>query len=127
MVALALDTGAVLCGVMEIRYVGRGQKYELYRSTWTAYSNFADMCDHNYKELELAGAAELLGKPEWQDKEDNLVKEVEAFGFKVTHNLIHPEYCVVMDKVGGNIHMTGNGDIRGGKYLCENGTTNESK
>ena len=32
-----------------------------------------------------------------------------------------------MDEVGGNIHMTGDGDIGGEQYLCEKGTIPQMK
>ena len=105
----------------------RGQKYELDRATWTTYANFDAMYTHNYEELVDAGVAKLLNTPEWQDKEGNIVEEPDAFGCKVTHQLTHPDYCIVMDEVGGNIHMTGDGDIGGEQYLCEKGTIPQMK
>ena len=31
-----------------------------------------------------------------------------------SHRLSHPEYCVALDEVGGNINMKGDGYIGGG-------------
>ena len=105
----------------------RGQKYELDRATWTTYANFDAMYEHNYEELVEAGVASLMDTPEWQDKEGNTVEGADSFGCKVTHQLTHPDYCIVLDEVGGNIHMTGDGDIGGEQYLCEKGTVPQMK
>ena len=42
-----------------------------------------------------------------------MVTEANVFGCMVTHDLIQPDYCVVGDKVGGNLNMIGDGHIRG--------------
>jgi len=44
-----------------------------------------------------------------------------AVGCKITHKLKHPYVLVVMDEVGGNINMKGDGHIRGEMYLTEVG------
>ena len=105
----------------------RGQKYELDRSSWTTYANFSDMYKHNYTEMEEAKVAELLASPQWMDKEGKIVEESEAYGCKATHRLNHPEYCVVLDEVGGNINMKGDGHIGGETYLCEPGVIPQQK
>ena len=48
--------------------------------------------------------------------------ESKAFGYKVTHSLIHPTMCVVGVEVGGNIFMQDDGYIGGTRLLCERGT-----
>ena len=53
--------------------------------------------------------------------------EAAAFGCKCSHILRHPEYCVVLDEVGGNINMKGDGHIGGEMYLCEPGVILEQK
>ena len=105
----------------------RGQKYELDRSTWTTYANFSDMYMHNYTEMQLAGVAELLPTPEWMDRKGLIVEEARAFGCKCSHRLSHPDHCVVLDEVGGNINMKGDGHIGGEKYLCEPGVIPQQK
>ena len=69
--------------------------------------------------MEEAKVAELLASPQWMDKEGKIVEESEAYGCKATHRLNHPEYCVVLDEVGGNINMKGDDHIGGEKYLCK--------
>ena len=105
----------------------RGQKYELDRASWTTYRNFKDMYVHNYAQMEVAGVAKLLGTPQWQDKDGDICDEANAYGCKVTHEITHPEYCVVMDEVGGNINQTGDGDVGTEKYLCEKGRIPQEK
>ena len=85
----------------------RGQKYALDRANWTTYANFAEMYDHCYHEMEVAGVARKLDEPVWMDSEGNVVDEGDAIGCKVTHEFLHPEYCVVGDEVGANINMSG--------------------
>ena len=46
---------------------------------------------------------------------------------QVTHQLDHPEYCVVMDKVGENMNMQGDGYIGGKTFLCELGVIPQEK
>jgi len=47
------------------------------------------------------------------------MSEAQLYGCQVTHQMDHLEYCIVMDKVGGNINMQGDGHIGGEKFLCE--------
>ena len=49
--------------------------------------------------------------PLWQDKVGNFVSEENAYGCKVTHELTDPDYCIVLDEVGGNINQKGDGHI----------------
>ena len=39
-------------------------------------------------------------------------------GYKVTHEIKHPEMCVVMDKVGGNTSQKGDWHIGGKLLVC---------
>ena len=79
------------------------------------------MYTHNYTEMVEAGVVKLLDNPEWQNKKGEIVNEVQVYGCQVTHQLDHPEYCVVMDEVGGNINMQGDGHIGGETFLYELG------
>ena len=92
--------------VSQIRYK-RGQKYELDRALWTTYANFHDMYTHNYTGMVKANVAKLLDNLEWKNKKGESVSETQAYGCQVTHQMDQPEYCVVMDEVGGNINMQG--------------------
>ena len=84
------------------------------------------MYQHNYTLIVDAGVAVVLEFPEWKDKGGKTVDKADEFGCKAIHKLIHPDYCIVMDEVGGNIHMKGDGHIGGEKYLIQrcNSTTN---
>ena len=96
----------------------RGAKYSLDRANWSTYTNFNDMYEHNYEEMEMAGVAVRLDEPVWKDRSGNIVEEADALGCKVTHDLIHPEMCIVGDEVGGNLNMDGDGHVGGTKLLC---------
>ena len=88
----------------------RGQKYELSQDKWTTYANFKQMYDHIIEELVIGNIAEELDEPVWMDTHQNIVDEEQAFGCKVMHQILCPEWCVVGDKVGGNISMKGDSD-----------------
>ena len=105
----------------------RGKKYSLDRSNWTTWSNFDDMYRHNYHEMEIAGVAKRLDEPVWKDRQGRIVDESDAFGCKVTHELIHPEYCIVGDEVGGNLNMSGDGHVGGQKLLCATDSVPQKK
>ena len=76
------------------------------------------MYSHEYNEMVEAGVAVELDTPQWKDKDGLNVGEENAYGCRCTHDLIHPDYFVVMDEVGGNINMKGDGHIGGEKYFC---------
>ena len=71
--------------------------------------------------MEEAGVAEALASPEWTEREGKITEEAVAFGCKCSHRLSHPEYCVVLDEVGGNINMNGDEHIGREMYLCNSG------
>ena len=96
----------------------RGQKYELDRDNWTTYSNFLQMYDQIYEEMEEAGVARKLLIPEWQDVNGKTCDVADSVGCKVTHELTYPEMCIVMDEAGGNTSQKGDGHIGGKLLVC---------
>ena len=62
------------------------------------------MYDQVIEELQNANLTELLETPKWMDKDGKEVKEGNMFGCKVTHNILRPDMCLVMDEVGGNTY-----------------------
>ena len=74
-----------------------------------------------------AGIAVKRNSPAWMDKNGEIVTEEEAFGCKVTHDLLHPEYAIVLDEVGGNTNQKGDGNVGGELMLCERGKTPQKK
>ena len=52
----------------------RGKKYELDRSAWSTYANFAQMYDQVIEELDNSNLMELLETPKWMDKDGKEVK-----------------------------------------------------
>ena len=105
----------------------RGQKYELDRQNWTTYANFADMYDHCVIEMEQAGVAKKLDEPTWMTKEGQECDPENAFGCKVTHQIVRPDMCLCGDEVGGNICMAGDGHVGGELFLSAKGTVPQNK
>ena len=65
--------------------------------------------------------------PIWKDSYANICTEEDSFGYKVTHALTHPEMCIVMDEVGGNISQKGDGHIWGKLLVCGKGIIPQNK
>ena len=62
------------------------------------------------------------------DKSGNIVSDKShAFGCKVTHDLIHPDWCLVGDDVGRKISMKGDGHVGRRLYLTAKGKTESRK
>ena len=61
----------------------KGQNYELNRSNWTTYQNFAQMYESIEEDLIAAGVATLLDEPIWMTANGNVVEEKDACGCKV--------------------------------------------
>ena len=99
----------------------RGQKYELDRQNWTTYANFVDMYEQCIAQMVRAGVAKKRTTPVWMNRDGKECRESDAFGCKVTHDLIHPDWCLVGDEVGGNISMKGDGHAGGRLYLAAKG------
>ena len=85
------------------------------------------MYNHIYEEMEDAKVATPYAAPMWQDRDGNPCLEKDVFGCKVTHNLTHPEMCVVMDEVGGNTSQKGDGHIGGELLVCAKGMIPKKK
>ena len=64
------------------------------------------MYRHNISEMEEAGIAVRSNIPAWMDHEGNIVDEGNAYGYKVKHNIVWPDYYIVADEVGINISIT---------------------
>ena len=105
----------------------RGSKYELDRDRWTTYANFDQMYDHIYDELVDAKVAYKLNTPIWLDINGNPCHVDDSFGCKVTHSLLTPEMCIVMDEVGGNTSQKGDGHIGGELLICAKGMEPQKK
>ena len=99
----------------------KGQKYELDRATWSTYANFEQMYDQIYDMMVEAGVAVKKDYPEWMDAYGDIVYEDDALGCKVTHDLIRPEICIVMDEVGGNTSQKGDGNKGGEQFIVPKG------
>ena len=57
----------------------------------------------------------------------NIVDESKAYGCKVTHDIIHPEYFIVADEIVNIISMKNDGRIGEKKYLCAKGAVPQHK
>ena len=79
-------------------------------------------------QMAQAGVSQKRDNAVWMDKNSKIVSDkLLAFGCKVTHDLIHPDWCIVDDEVGGNILMKGDGHVGGRLYLTANGKTASRK
>jgi len=105
----------------------RGQKFALDRASATNYTNLAKMYDEVYDAMEECGVALKLQHPVFQDEKGNICDERSSFGLKITHDIIHPEMCLVVDEVGSNLSQKGDGHIGGQKFVCERGTIPQCK
>ena len=71
-----------------------------------------------------AGVAKKRDEAVWMDKSDNIVSDKShSFGCKVTHDIIHPDLCLVGDEVGGTISMKGDGHVGGRLHVTAKGKT----
>ena len=50
-----------------------------------------------------------------------IVDESDAFGCIVTHDIIHPDYIIVVDEVGGNTSQKSDGYVGGELMFCKTG------
>ena len=85
------------------------------------------MYDHTSDDMVNTNVAELCDVPVWIDKDGKEVKEEDAFDCKVTHCFTRPDYCFVIDDVGGNINQIGNENVGGQLQMCEVVTTLQQK
>ena len=80
------------------------------------------MYDLVYKAMHMAGVAEKLSVPEWQNKFGQKVScESEATGEKVEYRILHPDYVLLVYKVRNNICQRDDGHKGGQKYLLRRG------
>ena len=100
----------------------KGEKFELDRQNWCTCANFHLMHNNTGEEMISAGIAEEHDEPLFVDKAGNVCSEKDAFGFKVSHNIVHPDYFMMADEVGGNASQKGDGHAGGKKLLCEKGS-----
>ena len=105
----------------------KGQKYELDRATWSTYANFHQMYAQVYEMMVEAGVAFEREVPAWMNAAGDIVEEDEAAGCEVTHDLTRPEYCFVMDEVGGNTSQKGDGHKGGELFVCPKGMVPKQK
>ena len=100
----------------------KGKKYDLDRSNWTTYLNFADMYDHIEEVLvHESKIAEYLPEPVWMDENGKEVSEDKAKGCKVKVKFTRPDLAICCDEVGCNISQDGDGAAGGTKYVCHAG------
>ena len=66
-----------------------------------------------YEQMVEAKVVFELSDPIWMNDYGNEVLKNGLIGCKVTHVLILPEMCIVMDEVGGNISQKGDGNNGG--------------
>jgi hypothetical protein len=80
------------------------------------------MYDEVYDAMVLAGVAIKLDAPIWVNQQGFETDEADAFGRKVTHMLMHPEYMLFVDEVGCNTSQEGDGAHGGERKIVGRGT-----
>ena len=70
----------------------KGEKIELDRANWTTHANFKLMCDNVGAEMSEDNIAVGFDEPIWMGAYGNIYEEKDAAGFKVTHDIRHPDY-----------------------------------
>ena len=100
----------------------KGVQFGHNRSEWCKDDNFKRMYDLVYEAMHVAGVAEKLTVPEWQNKAGEKVScESEATGEKVEYRVTHPDYILHVDEVGNNTCQRDDGHKGGQKFLVERG------
>ena len=77
--------------------------------------------------MEEAGVAVKYDTPQWQNANGDICEEEDSVGCMVTHDLTHPEMCIVMDEVGGNTSQKGDGNNGGELHVCAKGMVPQQK
>ena len=94
----------------------RGVQFGHNRSEWCKYTNFKIMYDLVYESMEIAGVAEKLPQPEWQNELGEKVGEENAVGEMVEYKVTYPEYILFADEVGNNKCQKDDGHMGGQKF-----------
>jgi len=106
----------------------RGQKFALDRSAALTFSNMNKMYDEVYDAMVECKVASKHPQPIYKNADGNIAIDwKEKFGMPCTHNIDHPEMCLVVDEVGSDLSQKGDGHIGGAKYACEKGTVPQNK
>jgi hypothetical protein len=93
-------------------------RFDSNQDDWCRLNNFEDMYEDVYERLYKAGIAEKLDEDIWRDKDNNIfVAQAEEYGRETQYSLLHPEYLVMVDKVGENISQKGDGNTGGQHYM----------
>ena len=100
----------------------RGVQFGHNRSEWCKYNNFKIMYDLVYESMEIAGVAEKLPQPEWQNGLGEKVGEENAVGEMVEYKVTYPEYILFADEVGNNTCQKDDGHVGGQKFLVKRGS-----
>ena len=88
------------------------------------------MFDMIKDKLIAAGVAFCLPTPVWMTRDGKKLEEHEkeqAYGYKVTLEITHPEMVILANEVGCNTSQKGDGHIGGETYMCAKGRTPQKK
>lgn len=85
------------------------------------------MHEQEYEKMEDACVEVKYDTPQWQNANEDIVGEEEYGGCIVTLDIIHPEMCIVMDKVGSNASQKANGNNGGELHIITNGIVPQQK
>ena len=59
--------------------------------------------------------------PAWMDVHANIREEKYAAGFKVTHDITHPDYLLLANELGGNTSQKGDGYVGALDFFAKRG------
>ena len=79
------------------------EKFELDYANWTTYVNFKMIYDNIGAQIVERNIIKELDEPVWIDIYSNICKEKNAAGFKVSYNMIYPNYFLVANNLEENI------------------------
>jgi hypothetical protein len=92
------------------------------REKWGTYDNIEELYRRVYDAL-LEAKVAIEVPPHWKDKDGKTVSdEKEAYGSKVTMELVHPDYFIAVDEVGNNTNRKHDAATTNAKAIVERGT-----
>jgi hypothetical protein len=106
----------------------RGQKFALDRSAALTFCNMNKMYNEVYDAMEECGVASKCNELMYAKNDGSIATEWnDKFGLPCTHQIDHPQMCLVVDEVGSDLSQKGDGHIGGAKYACEHGSHAQNK
>ena len=84
----------------------------------TKLNNFDKIYNEVYESLVECDVTSKIDNPVYMDCLGNPTVKSEGLWCKYTYRIVHPDMCLVVDKVGSKLSEKGDGHIRGQKFVC---------